>query len=514
MGFAFDFAGWIIAALFLVAVASWSTHWSYRRFLQRARGPNSTALSINLPLTALDQMLVPIEAAHPGLSGLMSLLNNADAFAARAASAAQAGRSLDLMYYIWRADRAGWLLIEALVAAADRGVRVRLLLDDVNVQGYDRTFLALSQHPMIEVRLFNPTRQRGHVFRRALEMALGLSRFNRRMHGKLWIVDGRMALIGGRNIGDTYFGAREGNRVSIDADVALVGAKVAEVSAVFDSYWNLGLSLPIRALFPAFQVSTAAFTKRMKRHARSAAGQAFMASCVARRSAAQILTDRLRWTDKVTLLADPPDKAYGTHSAPWISASIATILASAQKDVRLITPYFVPGHEGIAGLTELALRGVKVSLLTNALASTDLVLAYGAYRYYRGPLLAAGARIFEFSKPARKAARREVLHGKVFVIDDRLALLGSPNFDLRSAFTNTELGLVFEEPGLVAELSRLCADLSAPDEAYEVTLLDHRLRWLVQRPGLPAVMEVEPEASWSRRAISWILGRLPIHSYL
>lgn len=504
----------IVAVAALVALASWAAHRSYRRFLQKARGPASAALRPGGAITPLDAVLGPLELQHNGQSGLMLLVDNTDAFAARALTTAQAGRSLDLMYYIWHTDLAGWLLIDALVAAADRGVRIRLLLDDVNVQGFDRTFLALSQHPMIEVRLFNPTRERGHVLRRMVEMVLGLSRFNRRMHGKLWIADGRLAVIGGRNIGNTYFGADEGNRMSIDVDVMLVGDKVADVSDVFDSYWNLGLSLPIVALWPAFKVNRRAFRGRLARHAVAPPSQVFLKQSLTGRTWPVFVTERLCWTDKVVLLADPPDKAYGLHSAPWMSTAVANLLASAIREVRLITPYFVPGRAGIAGLAQIAAREVKVSLITNALSSTDMVLVYGAYRHYREPLLAMGARIFEFAKPALPGHKRDVLHSKVFLIDGTQAIVGSLNLDLRSAFTNTELGLLFEEPALVAELSALFDTLSAPAQAYAVSTQHHAVRWRVARLGLPALMTVEPEAAWHRRTISWIVGHLPIQSYL
>jgi putative cardiolipin synthase len=247
---------------------------------------------------------------------------------------------------------------------------------------------------------------------------------------------------------------------------------------------------------------------------RARAGRAFQDACLKGRGATEVLTGRMHWTDRVTLLADPPDKAYGRESEKWMSTAIATLLASSTRDVRLITPYFVPGREGLAGLADLARRGVQVSLLTNALSATDKLIVYGAYRHYRGPLLAAGARIAEFSRPARHGRRREVLHSKVFVIDGRQVIVGSPNFDLRSAYTNTELGLVVEEPGLVAEFAVMFAALSAPDQAYGVTLVKGRLRWQVARPGLPAELAVEPEASWRRRAVSWVFGRLPIQTYL
>ena len=504
----------VLATALLVGVASWVAHRSYRRFLAKMRGPASDALPIAGSDTALDQLLAPLAAGHAGTSGLKLLLDNADAFAARALSATQAGRSLDLMYYIWSTDLTGWLLIDQLVAAADRGVRVRLLLDDVNVQGFDRAFLALTQHPLIEVRLFNPTRERGHVLRRMVEMALGLARFNRRMHGKMWIADGRLAILGGRNIGNTYFGADEGNRISVDADILLVGPKVADVSAVFDSYWNLGLSLPIVALWPAFKANKRAFRRRLARQVTSAPSRQFLGQALQGHRLGAFLTEGLRWTDKVQLLADPPDKAYGGHSAPWMDTAIAGLLASAKTDVRLVTPYFVPGPTGLAGLVRLAARGVTVSLVTNALSATDLLLCHGAYRYYRRPMLAAGMQVFEFARPALRGGKRDVLHSKVFVLDGQQGIVGSLNFDLRSASINTELGLLFEEPHLVAELVAMFAALSSPGQAYQATLAGRALRWAVTRPGLPAVMAVEPEAGWTKRAISWIVGHLPIQKYL
>ncbi len=505
---------WVSVAAAFVGAASWWAHRSYRRFLHKARGPAATALPLEGPKTPLDNLISPREQKNPGQTGLTLLLDNTDAFAARKQAADRAGRSLDLMYYIWRTDISGWLLIDALVAAADRGVRIRLLLDDVNVQGFDRTFLALTQHPRIEVRLFNPLRNRGFVLRRMVEMALGLARFNRRMHGKMWIADGRLAIIGGRNIGDTYFGVDDSNRNSVDADLAFVGPKVADLSAIFDGYWNLGLSLPIAALWPAFKANRAAFRSRLARQMASAATISFKQKLQKADMTGSFLADRLHWTDKAQLLADPPDKAYGKHTAPWMDTAIANILTTVKREVQLVTPYFVPGTAGMIGLTDLLARGVKVSLITNALSATDHITVFGAYRYYRRPLLAAGAAIFEFSKPAPEGQKRDVVHSKVFVIDGKRALLGSVNFDLRSAYINTELGMLVEQPDLVGELTAMFAALSAPDQAYRVTFHDHILCWALARAGLPTEMTVEPEAGRSRRAISWIVGQLPIQRYL
>ena len=173
---------WVLGVTAVVAVASFLTFRSWRRFAKTARGKQGKALLRTGPDTPLDALFNPLEASHPGQNGVLGLFDPRKAFATRAFSAQMAGRSLDLIYYIWRTDMTGWMLVADLLAAADRGVRIRLLLDDVNVQGFDPAFLALSQHPQIEVRLFNPTRHRGHAFRRGLEMLLGLTRFNRRMH--------------------------------------------------------------------------------------------------------------------------------------------------------------------------------------------------------------------------------------------------------------------------------------------------------------------------------------------
>ncbi|MCE6949822.1 phospholipase D family protein [Cereibacter sphaeroides] len=506
---------WVMLAAAAVAALSTLTWRSWRRFARKARGPVTMALPKTGPLTPLDALFAPLEAGNPGKSGILALIDNPDAYAARAHSARMAGRSLDLMYYIWRTDLTGWLLIEELLEAASRGVRVRLLLDDVNVQGFDRAFLALNQHPNVEVRLFNPTRNRGHVARRSLEMLLGLSRFNRRMHNKAWIADGRLAIVGGRNIGDTYYDAEEsGLAMSRDADVMLTGPVVAEVEGLFDSYWNLGLALPILTLWPEFKVNVHAFRRRMARHNRSPHARSFLARTLQGRDPAQLLTSRLRWTDRVTLLADPPDKALGHRSGPWMGEAITALLREAKEEVRLVTPYFVPGNDGCDLLTGIARMGVRLSILTNALSVTDMVLVHGAYRHYRLPLLKAGARLFEFGPLPRATGRRDLLHTKVFLIDGRQAVVGSLNFDLRSAFMNTELGVLFEEPDVFAELSTMFDRQCAPDQAHCLSLERGRLRWSVIRGGENGVARFEPDSPVVLRAVSWVVGHLPIQSYL
>lgn len=505
---------WALAAAVLVFAASTLALRSYNRFAARARGPDSHALPRTGPETPLDSLLAPLEAAHPGETGLSPLIDPKDAFAARSLSARAAARSLDLIYFIWSTDTSGWLLMKDLMQAADRGTRVRLLLDDVNVQGFDLAFLGLTSHPNIEVRLFNPIRNRGHWLRRGMEFALGVSRFNRRMHGKIWIADNRIAILGGRNIGDTYFGAPgTGARLSQDVDLLLAGPLVEQASAAFDRYWNLGLSLPLLTLWPGLPVNDRRFRRRLARHAASPLARSFHQQAMAGRNPADLIARPLRWTKDARLLTDPPEKALGHRTAPWLLDGIAEVLSGATRSLRLTTPYFVPGTRGLSLLTSLAHRGVTVEVLTNSLAVTDLFTIHAAYSRYRTPLLASGARLFEFAPPRRRLGRRDLLHAKVFVIDADQALVGSHNFDLRSAFINIEFGLLFREPRTVADLAALFDRQTQPDQAFAVTLEAGRMHWNIVEDGRKGPERAEPEAWFHRRIAAAIIARLP-HGWL
>lgn len=505
---------WLAAVGIVGLVASALALRSWNRFARRARGPVVTCLPRSPDHTPLDRLIAPMEAAHAGQAGLATLLDGREAFAARAASAALAGRSLDMIYYIWTTDTSGWLLMAELMDAADRGVRVRLLLDDVNVQGFDLAFLSLTQHPNIEVRLFNPLRSRGHWVRRGLELVLGLTRFNRRMHGKVWIADGRLAILGGRNVADTYFAAPgSGVRFSADADMILTGAPLGQVEALFDSYWNLGLSLPILTLWPKLNLSLRRFRRKLARKASRPLAADYRTKAMAGRDPAAILTDRLRWTADVELFADPPDKAFGRAQGLWMAESIRRVMEGARRSLAITTPYFVPGAEGLALLSALTSRGVKVSILTNSLSATDIFAVHGVYSQYRLPLLRAGARLYEYAPPRNARGQRGLLHSKIFLFDGERALVGSYNFDLRSHYTNIELGLLFREPAIVAELSACLAAQTAPEQAFDLTLEDGRLHWNIVEDGRPGRERAEPEAGILRRVGAWFVARLPHHYF-
>ncbi|MCC5972178.1 MAG: phospholipase D family protein [Pararhodobacter sp.] len=522
-----DWLFWISVIAAIVVLGSVVALWSYGRFARRALGPPSQALPPGED-APLDRLLAPHEAAHPGKSGAMFIFNPYEAFALRAQLTALAARSVDVQYYIWYDDMTGRLLAQALLEAADRGVRVRMLLDDVNVLGRDPLYLALDRHPGVEVRLFNPIRNRERSIRRGVELFFNLVRYNRRMHGKAWIVDGRLALIGGRNVGDVYFGAATGRRRNNDdIDLALAGPVVTSAADAFDDFWNSGLALPIKSLWHKRRTSLSRLRARLARDRRTGAVAGYLERIAMVRHDRRAMgadvegaehdlpLDALRWSSATRLVADPPHKALGTGQTDWLPEELMPSLNETESSLRIMTPYLVPGTAGLAALSGLAARGVQVEIVTNALSVNDHVVVHGAYRWYRKALIAAGVRLHEFSaRPGRgpwPVQPREMLHGKAMTIDHRLGFAGSFNFDLRSAFLNTEIGVIFNEPALLAELNDRFDRAITPERAFALALNGKRVIW--QR-GDEAPFATEPDSAFSRRLVSFVVGHLPIHRWL
>lgn len=527
---------WIGGLVVLVVLGSVLALWSYGRFARRAVGQPARSLPPGQE-APLDRLLAPREDAHPGESGAMFVFNPHEAFALRRNLTALALRSVDVQYYIWSDDLTGRLLAQALLDAADRGVRVRMLLDDVNVLGRDPLYLALDRHPGVEVRLFNPIRRRERTIRRGIELFFNMVRYNRRMHGKTWIVDGRLAVIGGRNVGDVYFGAGSGRRRNNDdIDMLLAGTVVGEAAGVFDAFWNDGMALPIQALWHKRRTSLSRLRARLARDRQGEAVRDYLdrvaialrtrgwsgvgalpASSLGDGEPAPPLPplDALHWSAATALIADPPQKALGNGHHDWLPEELMPRLAEATRRLRIMTPYLVPGADGMAALTGLAARGVRVEVITNALAVNDHVVVHGAYRWYRKGLLAAGVQLHEFAARPGKGPwpvqPREMLHGKAMTIDDALGFAGSFNFDLRSAFLNTEMGIIFDDPALLSELADRFDRAILPDQAFELALDG---KWVVWRRGEGTPLTIEPDSTLSRRLVSFVVGHLPIHRWL
>jgi putative cardiolipin synthase len=462
-------------------------------------------------------------ARHPGQSGIDPLADARAAFAARIELADAAKRTLDVQYYIWRDDLTGTLLLEALHEAADRGVRVRLLLDDNGIpSSLDRTLAALDAHPNIEVRLFNP-----FVIRRPklLGFITDFSRANRRMHNKSFTADSTATIVGGRNIGDEYFDATDGV-VFADLDVLAVGPIASDVANDFDRYWASASAYPVDRILPPAQPDELDLLARRAdaiRHDPNAL--AYMNAIRDTPDVRQLLDGKLpfEWA-KTVMVSDDPAKGLGkAPKEAKILPQLQAILGKPSHELDLVSPYFVPAKQGTAYFTGLAKSGVTVRVLTNSLEATDVIAVHAGYERRRPALLRAGVHLYEMKRQpaARAAAKREEsngpfgssgssLHAKTFAVDSERVFVGSLNFDPRSANLNTELGFVIDSPELAKRIEAGFWKV-APQLAYEVRLDEQgRLVWIAHRGNDTIRYDTEPNTTWTTRFGVWFFSILPI----
>jgi len=481
--------------------------------------------------STLARLLAEELAAHRSLSGFRLLSIGMEAFLMRVALANSARRTLDLQYYIYREDDTGGYLTQALLKAADRGVRVRLLVDDLNLLRRDDDVTALDAHPRIEVRVFNPfATRRDTYWARLLNFFSDAARLNRRMHNKSFIADNLGAIVGGRNIGDEYFDASRDFGFG-DLDVLAVGPIAAEISRSFDRYWNSAFAYP-PSTFGA-RVMAKVWMERLRRRL----GRHFIrmrksdyTTRVFKTDLATQLSERhltLEWA-KAELLADPPEKIV---EPPDIASTgpydqLQVLAEQATAEILLVSPYFVPGEAGMTALRGLRSRNVRVRVLTNSLASTDVAAVHAGYARYRAAMLGMGIELYELKPivPTGGRRRRKImfgsarasLHAKTFVFDRRRVVIGSMNLDPRSVYLNTELGLTIESAVLACEIAESFDELVDRDYSYKVELESPsgRLRWLSNEGGQTIMHDREPLVSLWRRLAARILGWLPIERQL
>lgn len=465
-------------------------------------------------------------AAHPGLSGIRPLTDGRAAFAARVLLARAATRSLDLQYYIWHGDLAGTLLYKEVRAAADRGVRVRMLLDDNSTSGLDNTLARLDAHPNIEVRLFNPFVLRSP---RLLGYATDFVRLNRRMHNKAFTADNRASIIGGRNVGDEYFGAGDG-ALFVDLDVLAIGPVVQNVSADFDRYWASGSSYPAASILPPVgRDGPGEIDGAPSPTGTSAAARTYLDAVRQSPFARDLLAQKLVFEWAPTRMASD-DPAKGLGRAPpdaMLWPKLKTLLGEPRQRLGLVSGYFVPTAAGVDAFTRMARGGVAVTILTNSMEATDVPIVHSGYAKWRKTLLRAGVKLYELRGPANgegiergitalgstgSGARGagSALHAKTFTVDDARIFIGSFNFDPRSANLNTELGFVIESPALAGQVQDSFEQL-VPASAYEVRLGESgELYWLEHVNGKVVRHDVEPGTTGFQRAAIAVLSRLPI----
>ncbi|WP_439814175.1 phospholipase D family protein [Zavarzinia sp. CC-PAN008] len=447
--------------------------------------------------------------------------DNLEAFALRALSAREATATLDLQYYTWGEDVTGRLLAREVLCAADRGVKVRLLLDDLYVRDASLELSTLAQHPNIQVRLYNPFKIRNWgLLGRTANLLFSSYRLNHRMHNKAWIVDGHVAIAGGRNIGDEYFDASSQFNFR-DLDMVLSGAAVPHAVSLFERYWSSRRVHPFENIGEASAMASGleGLRRRLDAFAEEAVARSYL-DRVRDYSALEELLRKGRTelpAGAVRVVADPPDKGRPGLRKPGILNVLRAAMASAEKEVVLISPYFVPGRKGSRLLVRLARRGVKVSVLTNSLAATDVLAVHGGYARYRRRLLRAGIAMYELKRGGQEgtslfgSSGQASLHTKALFMDDDLVFVGSFNLDPRSANLNTEMGTFARHPELVRQLRAEFARLTDRSRSWTVQLENRRLVW---RDDTGRDWHGEPETPFLRRAMARILGWLPLEPQL
>jgi putative cardiolipin synthase len=457
-----------------------------------------------------------------GESAFHLMPDGVEALAVRLGGAARSERTLDVMYYLYNSDLTGLLLIDAMLQAADRGVRVRLLLDDVLTRGYDKGLMALDTHPNFEIRMFNPWARRSM---RALNMLTDFGRLNRRMHNKAFIMDNQAAVIGGRNIGNEYFAADEAVNFG-DLDVLALGPIVDEISDMFDLYWNHKLAVPVPAVVPPPSDANREIGLLRQRIADAlvlAQETHYGAMMKDLLAYAQLKEEDYLWAP-YQFIFDSPDKAIKKKydEADTILPPMREILLAAEKEIIVVSPYFVPLDTTIEGFGKMRERGVETIVITNSLASNNHTVVHSGYAPSRKPLLKQGVRLYEI-RPDLQARGVEksgiarsggTLHTKAFIVDREKVFIGTFNWDPRSAYLNTEMGVVFHEPVVAEEIVRRAEEL-LPTQAYRLELNeDGKIRWHTEIDGQEVEFDKEPETSaWKRFKVK-LFGLLPIKKQL
>ena len=479
---------------------------------------------------------------HPGLSGFRLLMDGADSFALRIRIAEKAERTLDVQYFVLQQDDTGQLLLGALLAAADRGVRVRILLDDAlgidgGVNDGAEKIRPLAAHENIEIRVFNPfVAPQQLVLLRAFEQLVQVGRLDYRMHNKLFVGDNSIAVTGGRNVGDEYFQASTALEFG-DFDLAIAGPMVRDLSRTFDLFWNDRLAVPVEAqpLGKPSAADLAACRAALAEHNQKMKDSEFLGSLAKGDPVQDLLSGKksLVWA-KSALAYDSPDKAStvnGDQRGQLMWKRVAVAAKSVKSDLIIVSPYLVPGAAEMKLIEELRQRGVRVRILTNSLASTDMPIVHTGYRHSRVPLLQMGVELYEVRRhPGEPESSRGLiksassgayaLHAKVFLFDRERAFVGSMNFDQRSLRINTELGLIIDSPQIARQIAERFDAITQPANSYRLVLessdaaVGPSLRWVGVKDGSPVRLDTEPGVKpWKR---GWVeaLSLLPLDGLL
>jgi putative cardiolipin synthase len=467
--------------------------------------------------------------AHPGQSGFLLLGNGLDAFVARALLAHYAERSIDVQYYLYHDDLIGALLTDQLLKAADRGVRVRLLVDDMDLAGRDLGAAVLDSHPNMEVRIFNPfSRKTG----RTSQFLTRMGSVTRRMHNKSFTADNQATILGGRNIGNEYFEA-DPDLAFADLDVLAIGPAANEVSAAFDLYWNSELVYPVSVLKgkPPTPEEIEQGRQRLNEFVAQQADSEYLQALRNSNLANQIRQKQVSyyWGDTEVVYDQPEKILHDFDKTEYhLSPHLAPYFEGVHKELIIFSPYFVPGKRGTAFLSQTSKRGVRVRIFTNSLTSNDVGIVHAGYSKYRKDLLRAGVELYEMNKKLNRKERKAKkgkkgsstasLHAKSFVFDRKQVFIGSLNLDPRAVVHNTEIGVVLTSAG-IANIMGDSFDQNIEQVAFRLELVKNengteKILWHGVVDGEQKTFDVDPYTGfWQRFGIGF-LSLLPIESQL
>ncbi len=466
------------------------------------------------------------DGAEDGLSGVYHLHDPILALQVRLGLALTASKTLDLQYYLWKGDLSGTLLLHRAVEAADRGVKVRLLIDDIYHAGRDEVYAALDAHPNFEVRVFNPLRRR-HRIGRNLHIVINKGKLNSRMHNKIFLVDGAVAVLGGRNIGDDYF-LLDPELSFRDLDVLTVGQAADDAGSAYDLYWNSDLSVPISEIRRRSSGTGKLDELRERLRSWTSESDSVIHARPSTIDEAQILLGELRdalvWAP-AQIIVDPIER----FEAPGQSAFVdlgRQVIDRIEREIVLQTAYLIPTRGGLEALRAIVDRGVRVRMLTNSMMSNNHISVHAHYAKYRRRLLRAGVELYEYRSDAAlrsflRAERGDVssahagLHTKAAVADRRTTIIGSYNLDPRSRNLNSEIGLLIESEEFAARVLAGMEHDFDPKNSYRLYLDEHSImRWEGADNGGLRVHATEPDASVWRRSLAAMIRLIPVEDDL
>jgi len=489
--------------------------------------------------TRLGQAYTQAAKHHPGESGFHILPTGPEALMVRIALIEASQKSIDMQYFSTREDTTGKLLLEAVTRAADRGVRVRMLLDDWELEDFEAGAVSLNAHPNIEIRVFNPySTQDESFFAHIGNVFFDINQFMRRMHNKVLIADNQISIMGGRNLGDEYFDASADVDFR-DVDVFASGPITRQISATFDTYWNSDEAFPLSTLNvpPADANKVEQLHANMKQH-----WDMMMQSPIGKRLDRLPLPHGVKKGDvpliwaRADLAADVPDKINhpSETNASIPGTRIEKMVGKAQHEFIIFTPYFVPLDAGVAWLNGLVARGVAVRIITNSLSSTDMVPAQAGYGHYREALVKGGVDLYEIKSSQPKSSAKSMfkpssqngMHAKIYMVDRRDLAIGSFNLDPRSMRLNTEQVLIIHSPELCAKIVPLFDDVTSPTSSYRITLApaapdsdpstsnEGSLVWVTEENGQMVSYDFNPHAGFWRNLTNSLFSVLPIDDEL